>query len=368
MTIIGTGCLVLSAVLCVGCEHGDVGERADFGEDPGLTSVLEAGETYQLAVKASGFWQLSLPVSVDWCSVEPQQGSGDAMVKVVIAPNYGNSRSVELILESGGVQRILQVVQEEHREDWEHVVPGHLEIPRLSGEPTCMLIRHEVDCQGEVIPNYSLEYDLSKRHARWVAFTAYDEIAEDRVKRTEAWADDPEVPEEYRTTRRDYSGFDRGHLVASNDRRFCREANEQTFYYSNMSPQLAGFNQKIWQKLEENVKAWMRDGSLRDTLYVVKGGTIEDDQILQRIGENQVVVPRYYFMAVLSRKKDSYRSIAFGLVHKVYAEPYDLQGKVITVDELERKTGIDFFPALPDSVENRVESVIDVNDWEWVNL
>ena len=246
--------------------------------------------------------------------------------------------------------------EEEPKEDLTNTVPGRLEIPRLTGDTVAYkFIDHTVTYQGKTVHNYSMEYDLSLRHTRWVAFTAYDLTAADHVTRTNAWDDDPQVPE------------DRGHLVASNDRRYCREANKQTFYYSNMSPQLSDFNQKIWQELEENVKEWMQDETLRDTLYVVKGGTIRKDQVLKYNGPHSVPVPKYYFMAVLAKKGGNYKSIAFWLEHKKYSEPYDLQGKALSVDELEEKTGIDFFPLLPDAIERQTEAVYSLNDWTWKN-
>lgn len=254
----------------------------------------------------------------------------------------------------------------EPKEDLTHTVAGHLECPRLTGDTVAYkFIRHTVNYQGEAVCNYSMEYDLTLRHARWVAFTACDVTSADRVVRTDAWADDPQVPEESRAGKSDYSGYDRGHLVASNDRRYCREANEQTFYYSNMSPQLANFNRNIWQKLEENVKAWMQDGTLRDTLYVVKGGTIREDQVMAYNGAHSVPVPKYYFMAVLAEKDGKYKSIAFWLEHRDYTAPYDLPGKALSVDELESKTGIDFFPLLPDAVERKVEASYRLADWTW---
>lgn len=258
--------------------------------------------------------------------------------------------------------------EDEPEEDLTHTVPGHLEIPRLTGDTvTYKFIGHTVAYQGKTVSNYSMEYNLDLRHTRWVAFTAYDLTAADNVSRTNAWADDPDVPEDRRTERTDYSGYDRGHLVASNDRRYCREANEQTFYYSNMSPQLSNFNQEIWQKLEENVKSWMQDEDLRDTLYVVKGGTIREGQVLKYNGARALPVPKYYFMAVLAKKGADYKAIAFWLEHKNYSEPYDLRGKALSVDELEEKTGIDFFPLLPDAVERRIESSCSPDAWSWKN-
>lgn len=364
--IAGSGMLL--AMFFAACD--DVDERAELSSGTNLSAVPGAGGEYKLNVGAEGSWVISLSgTGSQWCIVDPLQGVDDDVVNVVIAPNdERTSRNTLLTLASGGSRDTLRVTQKATEEDLTNVIAGRLEIPRLAGGADYKFIDHSVSYQNKTVHNYCMEYNLPKRHARWVAFKAYDVTAADNVTRTDAWGDDPQVPAEYRTTKTDYSGYDRGHLVASNDRRYSKEANEQTFYYSNMSPQLSAFNQKIWQKLEEDVKAWMQDAALRDTLYVVKGGTIADDQIIKLTGEHgNVAVPKYYYMAVLARKNDSYKSIAFWLEHKEYAEPYDLKGKVLSVDELEEKTGIDFFPGLPDAIERQVEKIYDTEEWPWVN-
>lgn len=360
------GSFMLLAILFVACD--DVDERAQLSSTAALSAVPGEGGSYELHVGAEGSWIISLSdKGSKWCTVTPLQGIDDAVVEIAVAANDGAKRNTLLTLESGACKDTLRITQEATVEDLTNVVAGRLEIPRLTGSADYTFIDHKVTYQSKTVNNYCMEYNLPKRHARWVAFTAYDVTSADNISRTDAWADDPLLPAEYRTTKTDYSGYDRGHLVASNDRRYCKEANEQTFYYSNMSPQLAGFNQKIWQKLEEDVKAWMKDAALRDTLYVVKGGTITDDQIIKLTGEHHVAVPKYYYMAVLARKNNAYKAIAFWLEHKVYAEPYHLKQLTLTVDELEEKTGIDFFPALPDSVEKAVEAECNVDDWSWVN-
>lgn len=364
----GTFSCILLLLLNVAC--GDKDESwVEFSGNTGLEAIPWEGGSYPLEVRASGEWRITGP-GEDWCVVSPAEGQGNGEVSFRIGRNYGEARSASVVLESRQQARVLVVRQNAHYEDTAHVVRGRLEIPRLAAGRETKFIVHDVLFQGNWVRNYSLEYDFSKMHARWVAFQAYDGIAADQVSRTkpEPWADDPELSTEYHTTRADYTGYDRGHLVASNDRRYCREANVQTFYYSNISPQLAAFNQNIWQKLEENVKAWMQDGALRDTLYVVKGGSIREDQILTFTGPHRVAVPQFYFMAILARKNNSYKSIAFWLEHKAYQQPYELQKKALSVDELEERTGIDFFPGLPDKTEDRVESEFDVNDWEWTTL
>lgn len=360
---------ILGLVTCFSMLWGCDDEVVDYALLTGkenLWTVPENGGEYTIQVQSRGTWVLTS--SAKWLSLSVKQGQDNGTVKIIVGENIGNGRSAILTLASGAARDTLGIIQAAAANDLTNVVPGHLEIPRLTGQEGYQFIAHNVTYNGDTIRNYSMEYNLDKRHSRWVAFSAYDVTSADNVTRTnpDPWDNDPEVASEYHTNRADYSGYDRGHLTASNDRRFSRKANVQTFYYSNVSPQLAGFNQKIWQKLEEEVKAWMQNSALRDTLYVVKGGTIADDQILKFNGPNSVAVPKFYFMAILARKDDSYKSIAFWLEHKEYSEPYDLQGKAVSVAELEERTGIDFFPALPDALEKRVEEAYDVKAWTWI--
>jgi endonuclease G len=96
---------------------------------------------------------------------------------------------------------------------------------------------------------------------------------------------------------------------------------------------------------------------------VVKGGTIRDDQVTGTIGESKIVVPKYNYMAVLSKKADTYKSIAFWFENKKYNEPYKLNEHAVSVEELEELTGIDFFHNLPDEIESVVEKQKNISDW-----
>lgn len=359
---------VLLVIMLAACE--DIQERAEVSAGSSLTEISAKGGNYKLNIGAEGSWVISFSDKGNkWCTANPLQGVDDTEITLKIESNYENkSRATLLLLESGNSKDSVRISQQAWEEDSANVVWGRYEVPRLTGDQVnYKFIQHEVGFKNRTARNYCMEYDLKKRHSRWVAFTAYDLTAADNISRTDAWGNDPLLPEAYWTTKEDYSGYDRGHLVASNDRRYCREANEQTFYYSNMSPQLSGFNQKIWQKLEEDVKEWMQSPSLRDTLYIVKGGTLGEGQIEKYTGASQIAVPKYYFMAVLAKKSDRYQAIAFWLEHKEYAEPYDLKGKAISVAELEEKTGIDFFPALPDKIEVPVEKTFTLDYWTWKN-
>lgn len=231
--------------------------------------------------------------------------------------------------------------------------PSLTEVPRLAGGSNNYFITHRSD--GDV--TYSLEYDIAKHHSRFVCFTFNSKNSRKAVKRTDLWAWDPKIPATYSTETWFYrSGFDRGHLVASEDRVYSKEANEQTFYYSNMSPQYHDFNAGVWQQLEERVQSWGRDNNFRDTIYVAKGGTITDDGILTTKLKGKMPIPRYYWMALVVKKGNEYKGIAFRADHTKPARVARLSSMAMSIDELEASTGLDLFPNLPDQIENKVES------------
>ena len=136
---------------------------------------------------------------------------------------------------------------------------------------------------------------------------------------------------------------------------------------SNMSPEIQdGFNGGIWLNLERQVqsKGYSITNS-KDTLYVVKGGTIRDDQILKYIsdGSHNIAVPKYYFMALLSLKDGKYSAIGYWFEHKSYNSKEPFSKYEVTIDELEANTDIDFFPNLPSDIEKDVEKSKD--NWKW---
>ena len=169
-------------------------------------------------------------------------------------------------------------------------------------------------------PTYSLEYSYKYKHSYWIAYR-FDNTTGGNVGRNEAYKPDPELPSQYAAKHNDYtnSGYTRGHLCASSDRQYSKEANQQTFYMSNISPQSGnGFNQSgsAWNTGEDKVQAWGYNISRStDTLYVVKGGTIGEGMIKGYI-KNEIAIPKYFFMAVLFRSGDNYKAIGFYMPHE----------------------------------------------------
>ncbi len=249
-----------------------------------------------------------------------------------------------------------------------------LEIPKLNSDNR--FIRHSTNYNGKDITTYTMEYNDFYRHSVWIAFTFTKSVStnnwnRNNWKQTEWGGDpfqvDPQLPEIYQIKNEQHvgDGYDKGHLCASADRLYSKDANEQTFYLSNISPQLANFNQGIWANLEGLVQNWGKnDDSFRDTLFVVKGGTIKNGQRLSQTNHG-LTVPKYYFMAILCKYNNSslYRAIAFWFEHKSYGSTETVRSHAITIDELEELTGIDFFCNLPDKIEDSVEKELNISQW-----
>jgi endonuclease G len=151
------------------------------------------------------------------------------------------------------------------------------------------------------------------------------------------------------------SGFDRGHLFPAGDAWDSSSMND-CFYLSNMSPQIHAFNAGIWEKLETQVRNW---ALTLDTLYIVTAGILKDS--LPTIGANSVAVPAFFYKAILCKNKSDISGIGFILSSVNSSQP--LKSFAVPIDSIESVTGIDFFPQLPDSIENSVESKIDTLKW-----
>lgn len=305
-------------------------------------------------------------------------------VKFRVTDITGNNVTIEYVVTDQTEERPNDNVNA--NTGYDNVSVTGYEIPHLNDQN--VYADHYVTMDGVQILNYALEWDNTKRHANWVAFTFDTTTSADVVKRTDLWAKDPKLPAEMQTGDSDHKndGFDRGHLCASEDRVYLKEANDQTFYYSNISPQLKDFNGGFWRKLETRVQTWGRstaDG-VYDKVYVTKGGTL--NKLLKNFKGTTVdggtpttdangftihglACPEYYYMAVLSQKDDVFHAIAFLVPHKegMTENPSsdELKEYVVSVDKLEEETGIDFFCNLPDVLENEVEAACNLNDWAW---
>ncbi len=245
-----------------------------------------------------------------------------------------------------------------------------LEVPAL--KEGNIFIEHTTTVGKDLIMNYCLEYDASAYHSRWVAFRFDGITRQKKASRKDEnihpqYPRDPKLPTNLALEDALYgSGYNHGHLCASADRLFSREGNDQTFYMTNMSPQLGNFNSRYWAEFEQYVQGKGRDKSFADTLYVCKGGTIDEGKILKRVSNNRMVVPKYYFMALLKVKNNTYSALAFYMEHKnnnYSPSRSEMADCAMSIDELEELTGIDFFHNLPNNIEKAVEESVSTSAW-----
>lgn len=251
-------------------------------------------------------------------------------------------------------------------------IVSRLETPDIP-EDNAIIVSHWTVENGDSVMTYCLQYDAQKYHSKWVAFRFDGITGKKAVGRSGEFQDDPSITTDLYIGSNSFWGYDRGHLCASEDRVYSSQANCNTFYMTNMSPQISSFNQGYWVTLEGQIQKLGRDRTFCDTLYVVKGGTIRDGQIktyVERPNGKKVAVPKYYFVALLKVKNSQYSSIGFWLEHKEVNYSYEKQAPlsvfketVVTIDELEEKTGLDFFHNLPDNIETPVEKLKEPAAW-----
>ena len=204
---------------------------------------------------------------------------------------------------------------------------------------------------------YTLKYNERAEQAEWVYYVLTAEKAQGKIKRTDDFREDPFVTTGSATLA-DYkgSGYDRGHLCPAADNAWDRTAMSESFFMSNMSPQVPGFNRGVWKRLEEQVRQWAIENK---EIHVVTAGVLTED--LPVIGPNKVAVPRFYYKVILDYLEPELKGIAFILPNE--SSNKSMASYAVTIDKIEETTGIDFFHALPDDIEEKIESTMDLGLW-----
>lgn len=204
---------------------------------------------------------------------------------------------------------------------------------------------------------FTLSYSETHEQAEWVAYElSEDHLSKNNYKRP-YFVEDRKVKSksaDWKSYKR--SGYDKGHLCPAGDRRFSYEAFHETFLTSNISPQNHDFNSGVWNKLEQKVRFWAKK---YQGVYVVTGGVLEDG--LPKIGHEGVSVPKTFYKIVIDRTDDHYKAISFLIPNQPTSNSY--YDYVVTIDEIEAQTGIDFFALIPDNIEQSLESGIDLKPW-----
>lgn len=207
--------------------------------------------------------------------------------------------------------------------------------------------------QGQIIQRtgYTLAYDAKNKTPQWVAWELTNEETRGKEERTNDFQPDPEVIGTKVVTY-DYSGsgYDRGHMAPAGDMKWSKQAMQESFYMTNICPQDHNLNTEDWNDLEMKSREWAR----RYGKVHIVCGPIYKGIRNEYIGEHRVKVPDAFFKVILI--DDARKSYALGFLFENKAGERPLKEYLVSVDEIERITGMDFFSVLPDNLEDRLEA------------
>lgn len=257
-----------------------------------------------------------------------------------------------------------------------------LEFPALKKTGRQQIIVHRLsntDYDKDRV-NFCTEWDCDKKSQRWSCYQLHRGFS-GSYSRTGSFTADPALSEgDYWAEYTYFQGFDRGHICPSADRTFSKEANDQTFYMSNMQPQYHAFNgfdrnnnknKGLWLRMEQQLQTWAGNLGPKDTIFVCKGGTIDDEKnIIKRI-DGKLIVPKYFFTAILRKYyingKHEYLALGYWCDQtNDYRTNETIKQHCMSIEKLEQLTGIDFFCNLPDDIEAKVEKNYKESSWKWL--
>ncbi len=204
----------------------------------------------------------------------------------------------------------------------------------------------------------TISFNPSTHQPNWVAWELLASETDGESNRESNFSTDYEVKGCANTDDYRGSGYDRGHMAPAGDMKWNAETMRESFLMTNICPQAGDLNRGAWKKLEEKC----RQRAVADSAVVIVCGPIfTPGEGVERIGKTGVAVPRRFFKVVLSPYTDPPKAIGF-IMPNGYVRG-GMQTHAVSVDSVEAVTGHDFFSALPDDVENRIEAECDFNRW-----
>ena len=225
-------------------------------------------------------------------------------------------------------------------------------------------IAHRFEMNEQVYRNYTIGWSQNDLVSVWVAYPLNKTYTQKNVERTDAWAYDPVLGKDLSAA--PFSGYAgdyaRGHQLPSADRLCSASANKQTFYGTNIAPQLNAHNEGIWSNLESHVRTIANDS---DTTYVVTGCLVEGATEFSTDSDGKkITIPVAFYKALLRYQKgatNEWACAGFYTDHKQYTS-HDLKAIAMSIDELEKKTGFDFFVHLIDKIGKDKADALEAQD------
>jgi endonuclease G len=207
---------------------------------------------------------------------------------------------------------------------------------------------------------FAVNFNPVMHQPNWVAWELTADETSGPVKRHSKFAPDPQVDGCAETWDYSYSGYDRGHMAPAGDMKWSAEAMKNTFYLTNICPQAKSLNTGAWKRLEEKCRQWAK----ADSSLIIICGPVLTDSIREFIGDSRVAVPQRFFKVILSPNAKPMRGIGFVMNNGTVAG--GIQKAATSIRQVEAITGHDFFSALPDSIENSVETQNDFHFWSTI--
>lgn len=349
-----------------------------------------------ISVKCEGSWTLSLEYddqSESWAKLDVTSGTGSKNgIMLTLSQNSSEARrSVAVVLSSAGQTDRCVVTQKAAGEESDDsgqqggsgensgsagvegssalAKTGWMELPAMDN-PALGYYSHSFKLGGKTYRNYTFGWSQKDLVALWVAYPLCRFYTSGNAGRTDAWAYDPLLGT---NSAAPFGGYGeelaRGHQLPSADRQCCYEANAQTFYGTNMTPQLNAHNEKIWADLEGKVRGYANSS---DTTYVVTGVILDDSKRITYDSDHKpITVPSAYFKAVLkysvSSTQGTWNAAAFYLEHRAYTGTVT-RSHSMSIDRLEDITGLDFFVNLQTKVGKEQADKIEAVDPANVDL
>lgn len=215
------------------------------------------------------------------------------------------------------------------------------------------------DMPSQIVPyhGFTLSFNPRMHVPNWVAWELTADETDGTVSRENKFYCDEQVTGCAESYDYNYSGYDRGHMCPAGDMKWSRESMHDSFSMANICPQQSALNTGAWKRLEENCRKWAKKhGSL-----IVICGPVLTDNITEYLGDTRVAVPKRFYKVLLNPNTSPMMGIGF-IMNNGRVEG-GMQQAAVSIDEVERVTGLDFFSELPDDIENEVERQCEFYKW-----
>lgn len=318
-----------------------------------------SGDWEQLAIKSENYPTSWTFISAGNWDMTPYAGS---TIKIAFkysstATKAGTWEVRNVVVATGSLDEIVVPTIDPKTTQW-------MELPTMT-DAAYEYHSHSFEMNRNVYRNYSFAWSQDDLVSVWVAYPLCGLYTDGYVGRNEKWSYDPILGKDKSSyPGGGYAGdYDRGHQLPSADRQTSKTANEQTFYGSNIAPQLGGHNTTIWLTLEDKVRS-IAAGS--DTTYVVTGCVVKGaEEFSTDSNGKKITIPVAFYKALLRYKADGgnneWVAAGFYTKHEKYTNN-DLKAVSMSIDELEKLTGHDFFVNLAGKIGAEAAAAVEAQD------